>query len=561
MINCKKTEAKFGYSTSSLSKGSNKEVVVNCDYCGAEYSTTNKRYYIAVAKFADIGLIKDCCGSCKQQKTREAYSLRGDDYEKLVSDNSKKAHANRSAQDKALSRAKLQETWASKSESEIANIITKRKETLEQEYGSLQDYGEHAKQAVKKTMLERYGVENASYSDEIVRKRKNTFLEKYGVENPGQIREAKQKIAETQKTKYGGLFINQPERKAQYIAKYRENISEIREKIRRTNLDRYGEEHYTKTAYYRNLAKSTRITNDNQYEIEGKTTDTIAAEIGYSRSYVNFLLKNGIDPYSISRGITNIESVVRSMLDKNEMNYTMHETIAGRKTDFVISNKIVIEADGLYFHSESNGKPKRYHQIKRRHYLDNGYLPLFFRADEISGKPSIIESIILNKLGKSKRVFARKCVIVELDRDTGIKFLADNHLMGVGRGDFYALQINGETVSVIQVRNTNKKQRAYEISRFCHKNKTNVIGGFSRLVKFLESKYDIKKLVTYIDLRYGSGSYLESLGFAYQGEYISFAWTNGRTTYHRMRYRGNTGYEHNLTKIWDCGQAKYVKYF
>jgi hypothetical protein len=84
------------------------------------------------------------------------------------------------------------------------------------------------------------------------------------------------------------------------------------------------------------------------------------------------------------------------------------------------------------------------------------------------------------------------------------------------------------------------------------------MGGFSRLIKFAGDKLNIKSLFTFIDLRYGSGNYLEGLGFKHINTSVSFKWASHKKTYHRMNFSGNTGYNKGYYKIWDCGQSKYV---
>ena len=66
--------------------------------------------------------------------------------------------------------------------------------------------------------------------------------------------------------------------------------------------------------------------------------------------------------------------------------------------------------------------------------------------------------------------------------------------------------------------------------------------------------------MTFIDKRYGLGGYLKDMGFKHMNESLSFKWTDFNETFHRMNFKGNTGYDHGLFKIWDCGQAKWEKY-
>lgn len=82
---------------------------------------------------------------------------------------------------------------------------------------------------VKKTSLERYGVENAFQSKEIQEKQKKTCIEKYGVENVFQNEEIKDKIKQTNLERYGVEFVQQSE--------------EIKERVKKTNLEKYGVEY------------------------------------------------------------------------------------------------------------------------------------------------------------------------------------------------------------------------------------------------------------------------------------------------------------------------------
>src|SRR5690606_35308286 len=103
-----------------------------------------------------------------------------------------------------------------------------------------------------------------------------------------------------------------------------------------------------------------------------------------------------------------------------------------------------------------------YHQKKRQLYIENGYTPLFFRENEIYNKFDIVKSIINNKLGKSNRVYARKCKVVELDKNYAKEFFNNNHIMENGAGQTKGLEYNGEIVAAIQVKCRKKETQEYE---------------------------------------------------------------------------------------------------
>lgn len=92
---------------------------------------------------------------------------------------------------------------------------------------------------------------------------------------------------------------------------------------------------------------------------------------------------------------------------------------------------------------------------------------------------------------------------------------------------------------------------------FAVKKNTTVIGGYSKIMKRIEQIG--KSIQTFVDLRYGNGQWLENLGYKLSTSHLSFRWVKNDKTYHRMKFRGNTGYDEGMYKLWDCGQAKYVK--
>jgi hypothetical protein len=157
----------------------------------------------------------------------------------------------------------------------------------------------------------------------------------------------------------------------------------------------------------------------------------------------------------------------------------------------------------------------------------------------------------------SNRIFARKCNVVEVDGKTSNRFFNSNHLMGKGKGKTFGLTYNNQLVSAIRIV---KKEDGLDVSRFCNIVKTNVVGGFSKLVCQIVKKLKPKFIETFIDLRYGSGDYLPGLGFNKETQYLSFHWIRGDERYHRMKFPGNTGYDYGFYKLWDCGQARYRKY-
>ena len=457
MILQEKTLEKFGYSASSLSKGSSKKICVGCDYCNKEYEKTMKNLNIGRAFVS-----KDSCFDCRFVKRRDVSMAKHG-----VENSAQRQDIRKKIGDSNAERLKSQEF----------------------------------KDLAKKTNMEKYGAESAMQNKEIAQKQKDSLVKKYGEDNPSKVKEIKERATE----------------------------SMIKTKTKNGTIKTYL----------------------------GRTRPEIAKEQGFSRSHFGKLVvKHGMDKaLTMSPKESSLEAFFEDWLKTTDIEYEKQYRVQRRIADFKIGN-IIIELDGLYWHSDAVlEKTKMYHKIKRDVYVDNGYIPLFFREDEIYNRFDVVKSIILNKLGMNSKVFyARKCAIVE---DTDCSFFEDNHLMGKGYGKIFSLQYEDEAVCSLQIRRLSGAE--YEISRFASVINTSVVGGFSRLLKHVERNMDMNSLKTFIDLRYGLGTYLEGLGFKEHKPYLSFKWTNGQETFHRLKFRGNSGYDKGLAKIWDCGQAKWLK--
>lgn len=254
---------------------------------------------------------------------------------------------------------------------------------------------------------------------------------------------------------------------------------------------------------------------------------------------------------------SSIEFKLEQILIKNNIQYIKNHRIGSFKPDFVIpDHNLVIECNGLYWHSDAINKDRNYHKNKQLEYSNHQYKSLFFNEDEILNKSHIIDSIILNKIGISSRIFARKCNIRKVAKNEAKVFLDQNHLMGHGKGDTYGLYLNGNLMTIIQV---SFNKGIIDISRFCHKINILVIGGFSKLLTYIESVYKPNLIKTFIDKRYGCGNYLLNLDFELINEHLSFKWVKGYNVKSRQSYFSNSGYEYGFHKLWDCGQKCFIK--
>jgi hypothetical protein len=247
------------------------------------------------------------------------------------------------------------------------------------------------------------------------------------------------------------------------------------------------------------------------------------------------------------------------------------------RPDFKIINNltgksIYVDTDGLSTHSELRKPDKRYHMKKREDYDAQGLDLLQIRQDELVFNKAIVRSLIRYKIGIfDKKLHARKLQVKVVDRVDISSFLKANHLMGdhsASKG--IGLYDKDELVSLIAYR---KSGNGCDISRFCCKIGYSVSGALSKLLSEIVKKNPQYEFITsYVDLRYGNGNSLKKLGFVLpkKGITLGFKWTDMIKTYDRshcmanMDERGLTERQHakelNLYRIFDAGQAKFIKY-
>lgn len=395
------------------------------------------------------------------------------------------------------------------------------------------------------------------------KKREEISLATYGVKNSAQRPEVRQKISDNGWIKTEEFA---QKRKDSMIQKYgTDNVMKsdiISSKIRATVKERYGVDNpvHIPGSLEKIVAKTkeTKIKNGTINLIDGKTLPEHAKEVGLSRSFFGKLVKEkGFEEAVLhEKHISSLETKITNFLDLHNISYLQNGSVGGKKPDIITGN-IIVECDGLRWHSDLFVEDN-YHKIKRDIYIEHGYKPLFFRSHEIINKFDIVCSIIKNKLDLCEnKIFARKCKVVKLNKPESKSFIESNHLMGPGNTTVAYGLFCDSLVSVLEMKRIQGDN--WEISRFCNKNNFSVVGGFTKLLSAFEKDFQPHSIKTFIDLRYGEGSYLTNFGFADFGSNLSFKWTNGSKVYNRMQFPGNSGYENDLSKIWDCGQKKYIK--
>ena len=388
---------------------------------------------------------------------------------------------------------------------------------------------------IQKKLNEKF---NGSYflTDDFKRKSEETMLCRYGVKNAMLSHDLKYKRSNN---------INE-----RFLVSFNElNILHVNGDNIRIICDKCGKE-YTITRgllWNRKYLHSTYCLHCNPY----KSNDS---------SYANEILE-----YLISNNL---------LIEKNN-----RKILNGKELDiFIPKYNVAIEFDGLYWHSELF-KDKNYHLNKTLECNNKGIKLIHIFEDEWIYKKNIVKSRLKNILGlNTEKIFARKCDIKIIDNEVCKSFLINNHIQGdVSSQIKLGLYYYNELVSLMTFNNgriiMSGKPNEYELTRFCNKLNTNVIGGASKLLKHFINNYKPKNIISYADMRWSNGDLYEKLGFTFIHNSIPNYWyVIGNTRQYRFNYRKSClikqGFdsnktehqimlERNIYRIYDCGTKRY----
>lgn len=243
---------------------------------------------------------------------------------------------------------------------------------------------------------------------------------------------------------------------------------------------------------------------------------------------------------------------------------------------YIPDHNLAIEFDGLYWHSEEKGTPKKFHVNKTNLCESKGIQLLHIFENEWVYQKDIVKSIILSKLNiYNKTIYARHCQIKEIDDSTYERFISLNHLKGYSIAKYkIGLFYNNELVQVCSFSKSRFNPNEIEIIRSCSLLNTQIIGGFNKIVKYFVNKYKPIKLISYVDRRYFDGHsykkwsletvtnpnywYINKHGLVenrlkyqkYKLSKLLESYDSNKTEIENMRNNG-------FTRIWDCGNLKF----
>ena len=121
------------------------------------------------------------------------------------------------------------------------------------------------------------------------------------------------------------------------------------------------------------------------------------------------------------------------------------------------------------------------------------------------------------------------------------------------------------------------EEGVFELNRFCSEKGIVCTGIASRMFKYFVTNYNPKEVFSYADIRWSKGDLYKKLGFNFVGRSNPNYWyIDGQDRIHRFNFRKSVlekkldNFSESLTevenmvnngftRIWDCGNLKFVK--
>jgi len=240
--------------------------------------------------------------------------------------------------------------------------------------------------------------------------------------------------------------------------------------------------------------------------------------------------------------------------------------------------KFGIEFHGLFWHSYSrkeSSQEKMKHWFKASKSIDIGINLIQILENEWANKCKIVKSIIKHKIGISKKIYARKCIVKELSNKDYYKFLNNNHLQGkIGSRYKFGLIYENEIVAVMGFSKHYKYD--FELIRYACKINTTIIGGASKLLHYFQTN-NKGSILSYCDRRYSIGSLYKQLGFKLA--YITrpnYFYVKSKNIYSRQQFQkhklntklkefnpditeSENMFNNGYRRLWDAGHFVFIK--
>ncbi len=446
----------------------------------------------------------------------------------------------------------------------------------------------NGKEKREATNLKKYGATTPFNSKLVQDKIKQSIKEKYGVDNISQHKDVKNKIKQSLKDKYGVDNISQ--------------IKGIRAKAALTKLINVGHDIQgnvntlaeVKMLYAKSLGIDCTVEEIKNIPIGNynnpKSKKMIEMLLGKIKPDVSTVYENYTHVYPVMHML---KLPIKNMsLKQNELYQWVYKhfkdakindrkTIAPKELDiFIPSKNFAIEYNGVYWHDSFRGDFKQH--LNKTKLCEDKNITLFHIFDyEYMERPELIKSMIKSKIGLNEKIYARKCIIKEIETKDEVTFFNQNHLSKYATSKIcYGLYYNEDLIMCASFSKSRfDKKYEWELIRLASKININVIGGMSKLIKHFEKENNPNSLMSYVDRRLSNGTSYIKNGFTFIGYTKPNYWYIDKKTnivYSRHMFRKSklkyfTNFDENKTEydimyengkyymIHDSGNIKMIK--
>ena len=245
----------------------------------------------------------------------------------------------------------------------------------------------------------------------------------------------------------------------------------------------------------------------------------------------------------------------------------------------VPSCKLAIEFNGLYWHSEAQGKDKNYHLHKTELAESKGYHLIHIFEDEWMEHKDIVLNKIRHFLGKDEEkpvVGARKCTVKTISKTLAEPFLTTYHIQGfVGSTAYYGAFYGDILVGVMTFKQ--EKPNMWNLTRFATNTDYRLPGLASKMFKQFVKDNNPMEVKTFLDRRWSHGdvNVYDRMGFKLTETLApDYRYVVKNQRLHKFGFRKQILHkkyglplsmtEKEMTeqlgfyRIWDCGLYKYV---
>ena len=484
--------------------------------------------------------------------------------------------------------------------------------------------GKEGYAAASAGMMEKHGVDNIMHDPEFMKQWTEKQLRDNGGKFFVQTDEFKEKSRATQEASYGTWYSASPEGRARYreimlgkhgVPEYFQseefkeksmatlqatrgvdNISQTQEwhdKVATTSMAKYGAAHYAQSQVYKHPAiekydammepygcKVSYMHDKQRIEFKCDKCGSTCIE---QYQLIEWRTMHRITPCTVCYGKNSSVSVeekdLREFVESLGVEVTHYDRnfLGNYGADIVVeSHKVIVEYDGIYWHSELY-KDSNYHLEKKLLAQEKGYTLVHVFSDEWIYKRDIVKSRLRYLLGAPglNKVYARECRVDTVDINEYRAFLERNHIQGsVNSRWAYGLYQGKKLLSLMTFGMSRFEKDTVELLRFCSDREYSVPGAAGKLFKhFVDAHPEVAGMTSYADMRWSTGdAFYTKLGFTLEsmsspGYFI----VDGDVRRNRMGFTrsriarpGDEGKtEHEITlerglfRIYDCGQYKY----